>query len=867
MFKKLLQLKTLLVALLVMAGAGNVWADEVTYTVTSTSAVSISGNAPTGSSAIYSSTYSTAKQLTKGNSMTLTLSGYAGKKITGLVLSMRSNSKGGAGNLSVKAGNTTIASIATAAFNTQSWNNSWSTSYVDKAVTISNDSYVIQNDEDVVITIEATANSLYCESFKLTYEGGGDTPILETSDLTLSPVSLSFDLYDEGDAKSVSFTTSSTGAVTVSESEYVTTSVSGNTITVTPVKVTPSPQTITVSQAADDTYAAGTATFTVSVADNTPDPYIWEETGISDLTSSDVFVIVGINSYNYAMTNDNGTSSAPSAIRVNIEDRKITSTVADNLKWSIAGDATNGYSFCPNGSTTEFLYCNTTAASSSNNNIRVGDGNRRSFVLENNYLKTKDDNVVRYVSVYDDENETSDWRGYVNTTTQPTTVKFYKRVDASAPQLSSSNVNIEYNATSGSISYTLVNPVSGGEVTAKSSENWLTPGTVTATEVPFTCTANEANTERTATVTLTYTYGDNETVTKDVTVTQAAYVDPNAKYNWVQAELADLTSSDVFVIVGDTYALSNNNGASAAPNAVKVTIVNNTLNAPADNLKWNISGNATDGYTFYPNGSTETWLYCTNTNNGVRVGTNDENKTFTVKDDYLYNTATSRYLGVYNSQDWRCYSTIHNNIQNQKFAFYKRVPVTDKTVMIDDEHYATLYHGTNLKIPSGVVAKTVTVNDEGILTVEDISGDVIPALTGVLLYAAESDNTEYTFNGTDDSSLDITDNNLTGVLTNQTVSEDGYVFFKLADGDDGLGFYYDYEGGASINAKAGKAFLRVSNEQAQGIRGFVLSDAKTGVAELTMQKKQREAYDLQGRRVSTPKNGLYIINGKKVFVK
>ena len=33
------------------------------------------------------------------------------------------------------------------------------------------------------------------------------------------------------------------------------------------------------------------------------------------------------------------------------------------------------------------------------------------------------------------------------------------------------------------------------------------------------------------------------------------------------------------------------------------------------------------------------------------------------------------------------------------------------------------------------------------------------------------------------------------------------------------------------------------------------------------QKKQREAYDLQGRRVSTPKNGLYIINGKKVFVK
>ena len=58
--------------------------------------------------------------------------------------------------------------------------------------------------------------------------------------------------------------------MTVSESEYITTVVSGNTITVTPIKVTPSAQTITVSQAADDTYAEGSATFTVSVANSTP---------------------------------------------------------------------------------------------------------------------------------------------------------------------------------------------------------------------------------------------------------------------------------------------------------------------------------------------------------------------------------------------------------------------------------------------------------------------------------------------------------------------------------------------------------------------------------------------------------------------
>lgn len=99
--------------------------------------------------------------------------------------------------------------------------------------------------------------------------GGGD---LEDSDLAIvdDPVVLNFNLYPTAIAQTVTYTTSSTGAVTVSESEYVTTSVSGYTITVTPVAVTPSAQTITVSQAADATYAAGSATFTVNVTNSAP---------------------------------------------------------------------------------------------------------------------------------------------------------------------------------------------------------------------------------------------------------------------------------------------------------------------------------------------------------------------------------------------------------------------------------------------------------------------------------------------------------------------------------------------------------------------------------------------------------------------
>ena len=112
--------------------------------------------------------------------------------------------------------------------------------------------------------------------YKASSSGGGDTPSLQTSDLSLSgaPVALSFDLYNNSSAQTVSYTTSSTGAVTVSESEYVSCVVdeTAKTITVNPTAVTPSAQTITVSQEADDTYAAGTATFTVTITDSTPAP-------------------------------------------------------------------------------------------------------------------------------------------------------------------------------------------------------------------------------------------------------------------------------------------------------------------------------------------------------------------------------------------------------------------------------------------------------------------------------------------------------------------------------------------------------------------------------------------------------------------
>ena len=177
---------------------------------------------------------------------------------------------------------------------------------------------------------------------------------------------------------------------------------------------------------------------------------------------------------------------------------------------------------------------------------------------------------------------------------------------------------------------------------------------------------------------------------------------------WVRTSLADLTETDVFIIVGTTsdgasYGMSNDGGTGSAPRTADVTVVGDeiTKGATNDGIKWNISGNATDGYVFYPNGSSDTWLYCTNTNNGVRVGTN-ANKLFTVTEQgYLYNEGTSRYIGIYNKQDWRCYTSINDNIKNETFSFFKKVkddtPETKvATPVITGEEY--FYPSTEITI-------------------------------------------------------------------------------------------------------------------------------------------------------------------------
>ena len=196
---------------------------------------------------------------------------------------------------------------------------------------------------------------------------------------------------------------------------------------------------------------------------------------------------------------------------------------------------------------------------------------------------------------------------------------------------------------------------------------------------------------------ITASYEGDETnykpssATYELTVTNS---DPNAPVEkWVLVAPEDLQTGDIVAIVDQTSstAMDNYGGASSAPDA-KAVILNTDkdeiISEVASTIQWvvTVSEETTKSFQFGV-ANTEDFLYCTNSNNGVRVGTN-ANNVFTIYDNngtnFLLNSGTNRYLGVYNNQDWRCYTSINKNIQDCVTKLYKKVVELPDITLTDD---------------------------------------------------------------------------------------------------------------------------------------------------------------------------------------
>jgi hypothetical protein len=109
-----------------------------------------------------------------------------------------------------------------------------------------------------------------------------------------------------------------------------------------------------------------------------------------------------------------------------------------------------------------------------------------------------------------------------------------------------------------------------------------------------------------------------------------------------------------------------------------------------------------------------------------------------------------------------------------------------------------------------------------------------------------------------------------GTVEASTAGKYHYIFAKNASSQ--IGFFKltdDYELGANM------AYLETADDIAPspGARVEILFDGEpTSISEKLKVKSEKfaaatDCYDLQGRRVSQPTRGLYIVNGKKVVVK
>lgn len=201
---------------------------------------------------------------------------------------------------------------------------------------------------------------------------------------------------------------------------------------------------------------------------------------------------------------------------------------------------------------------------------------------------------------------------------------------------------------------------------------------------------------------------------------------------------------------------------------------------------------------------------------------------------------------------------------------------TDKFT-ITPAQYGTYYTEDAFVMPEGVTGYTITDKNGESLTLNAAypANEVVPAKTALLLKATETPatNKDFTYTIVNSDKVAPEGNLLHGsVEATKTQVEGATAYYKLAKGEEGIGFYWANEnGGAFING-ANKAYLAVTTGSLSQMRGFSFESMTTGINNVvanTNNSKNAVIYDLNGRRVNSlnAAKGVYIVNGKKVIVK
>lgn len=311
---------------------------------------------------------------------------------------------------------------------------------------------------------------------------------------------------------------------------------------------------------------------------------------------------------------------------------------------------------------------------------------------------------------------------YASTSTTGTNVQLYKWADANipnptcaTPEIScQNNVITITSATAGATIYYVI----GTDATVAD------PTTASSVYDPDNKPTISANSYVKA-IAVAEGYNNSEVAGAAVT-----YKEPVVLAGWVETNLSEIVAGDVFVMVAnEQYALPHD--GSSAPVLVSVTVADSKLTAePAANIQWNLTGNSTDGYTFYPNGNSAKYLRCKTTsssgnNDNIRIETGDRNvfildsgNHIVTKDSY-----TPRYIGINGTSNFRGYVS-PTSATEACFKFFKYYDDGKQDAGISfDPASATVTFGESLTQPT-------LINEHG-LTVSYASSDqAVASLNG-----------------------------------------------------------------------------------------------------------------------------------------
>lgn len=233
---------------------------------------------------------------------------------------------------------------------------------------------------------------------------------------------------------------------------------------------------------------------------------------------------------------------------------------------------------------------------------------------------------------------------------------------------------------------------------------------------------------------------------------------------WKKIAFADITADDTIAITmtkdKTTWVLPSDGTAQKAASAITGTVSGDTLTTTSESqFGWKVI-KSTDTFQLASASDNTKYLYSTDKNNGIRQG-KGESRDWKVDatSGYLFNVAQKRYVGVYNQQDWRSYTTLHDNIAGQTLNFYKldTVPARQSGIVTD---LTTLQDGDTVVVfnPSVKKAMSATAVATYYRAGVDVTLDAANKLTGygnTELWTLGIKDGKYTFTTADNKKLSM----------------------------------------------------------------------------------------------------------------